>query len=389
MAGYSRHNGGAEKVVLVSPRVPPSQTQSACWIVSRISFRFCRPGQAPRIPSLRCGPNSTSLPRQLRCCIPAHALLHPLCSTAWSSPLLGHASINLAEAINVSRREHKVRSRTRVGVGCTSTRAFPRGVGRWEVGDGNWTGKGLAYVRQSQANQDTLQDESRHPSPASGAAGVTRRGRRGQTKAVCDSDDHGWGLSVTVGKLMGKLFCHLPLAVLLLATVPDQHGIAARPGQIVPPWHHPGPRDASARWNEAGGREGVWQARRGEASSVGPLVPLMLRLRGGLPESHIYAGDVGDDDAGRASGWRLRLPSAPAFNATEVGQQILSVGEELVTRYGPARGGILGCWTRTSRRQSAGSSSVVPLDAKCKTRLGFPRQILVPFYPLAPRAAHA
>ena len=171
---------------------------------------------------------------------------------------------------------------------------------------------------------------------------------------------------------MGKFSCVL-LAVLLLATVPDQHGIAARPGQIVPPWHHPGPREASGRWNEAGVKEGVWQARRGEASSVGPLVPLMLRLRGGLPESHIYAGDVGDNDAGRASGWRLRLPSAPAFNATEVGQQILSVGEELVTRYGPARGGILGCWTRTSRRQSAGSSSVVPLDAKCKTRLGFPR----------------
>ena len=136
MAGYSRHNGGAEKVVLVSPRVPPSQTQSACWIISRISFRFCRPGQAPRIPSLRCGPNSTSLPRQFRSCIPAHTLLHPLCSTAWSSSLLGHASINLAEAINVSRRAKSEVEASGLGSAAQSTRAFPRGVGK--KGGGRW-----------------------------------------------------------------------------------------------------------------------------------------------------------------------------------------------------------------------------------------------------------
>ena len=147
MAGYSRHNGGAEKVVLVSPRVPPSQTQSAWWIISRISFRFCRPGQAPRIPSLRCGPNSTSLPRQFRSCIPAHALLHPLCSTAWSSSLLGHASINLAEAINVSRRAKSEVEASGLGSAAQAHEHILGGLEKREVGDGNWTGKGLAYVR--------------------------------------------------------------------------------------------------------------------------------------------------------------------------------------------------------------------------------------------------
>jgi hypothetical protein len=261
------------------------------------------------------------------------------------------------------------------------------GVGRWEAGDGEGTRKGLAYVRKSQAqHQNPLQDEPRHPSLRHRERGSDEetKGTEGWSKleTVVESDDHRTpplDLGFWFGEGMEGGLLRVAFAVLLLATVPDHHGIAARPGQIAPPWHHPGPRDASGRLNEAGGKEGDWQARRKEASSLGQVVPLVLRLRGGLPESHIYAGDVGDDDAGRASGWRLRLPSAPAFNATEVGQQILSVGEELVTRYGPARGGILGCWTRSSRRQSAGSSSVVPLDAKCKTRLGFRQQILVPF----------